>query len=361
MFYRCPKCEKIWQYPVDKCPECFSVLERMKSEKIPASKGTCSPLGKVIGISEVIIPTIFHSKVPYFVLLLEDEQGNKWVQKSSQEYKIGDEFKTESSQDKNAVAIWRLKYDLLEGIEKVIDLVAPLEMQFLTGQGGLKVNQAKILLLPTLISPKHSYFADNTSPEFLQAAIKYLLESGAKAENIKVAGQSFDEIPIGASAQKSQLLAVCQEAGITPLDMAQTNFMKKENFEISEEVFSANLVINLPILKVGKSSASENLFKFLKKENYLGLKYLSSDEEIFQGLTKFLPPILTLAEAQNVQKRDKFVAYLGLVFGSFNSLNLDRVFAEVTMAELPEILKNVNIENIPILGRKVEELKYEPR
>lgn len=311
-------------------------LERKKSENL-----------KVIGISKVNIPTILHTRVPYFVLLLEDENGNKWVQKSSQEYKIGDEFKTESSQDKNAVAIWRFKYEPLEGIEKVIDLV-----------GGLKVKQAKILLLPTLISPKHSYFSENTSPEFLAAAIKYLLESGVKAENIKVAGQSFDEIPIGASAQKSQLLAVCQEAGITPLDMAQTNFMKKDNFEISEEVFSANLVINLPILKVGKSSASENLFKFLKKENYLGLKYLSSDEEIVYALTKFLPLILTLAEAQNVQKRDKFVAYLGLVLGSFNSLNLDRVFAEITMAGLPEILKNVNIENIPILGRKVEEVQF---
>jgi len=73
-----------------------------------------------------------------------------------------------------------------------------------------------------------------------------------------------------------------------------------------------------------------------------------------------LPPILTLADAQNVQKRDKFVAYLGLVFASFNSLNLDRVFAEITMAELPEILKNVKIENIPILGRSVDELKYKP-
>lgn len=335
MFYRCPKCKKIWQYPVGKCPDCFLELERKKSENL-----------KVIGISKVNIPSILHSKVPYFVLLLEDENSNKWVQKASQEYKIGDEFKIESSQDKNAVAIWRVKYEFLEGTEKVIDLV-----------GGLKVKQAKILLLPTLISPKHSYFAENTSPEFLAAAIKYLQERGARAENIKVAGQSFDEISIGASAQKSQLLETCQAHNITPLDLAQTNFVRKDNFEISEEVFLADLIINLPILKVGKSSASENLFKFLKKENYLGLKYLSSDEELFQGLIKFLPPILTLAEAQNVQKRDKFVAYLGLVFGSFNSLNLDRVFAEITQAELPDALKNVNIENIPILGRKVEEVQ----
>ncbi len=348
MFYQCPKCKRVWQYPVEKCPDCFLELERMKSEKI-----------KVIGISKVTIPTILHPKTPYFVLLLEDENGNKWVQKAVKEYKIGEEFILEPTQDKNlprtelvlvrgAVAIWRIKYDTLEGIEKVIDLL-----------GGLKVEQgSKILILPTLISPKHPYFGENTSPEFLQTTIKYLLEKGAKAENIKVAGQSFDEIPIGASAQKSQLLKVCQNFKILPLDLSQTNFVRKENFEISEEVFSADLVINLPILKISRESASENLFKLLKKENCLGLKYLSSEEEIYRGLTKFLPPILTLAEAQNVQKPDRFVVFLGLVLASFNSLNLDRVFAEISMAKLPEILKNVKIGEISILGRKVEELQF---
>lgn len=348
MFYQCPKCKRVWQYPLAKCPECFLGLERMKSEKI-----------KVSGVSKVNIPTILHPKTPYFVLLLEDENGNKWVQKSVKEYKIGEEFKTEKSDSKDAVAVWRVKYDILEGIEKLVELI-----------GGLKVSpETKILILPTLVSPKHSYFAENTSPEFLGTTIDYLIKRGAKIENIKVAGQSFDEIPIEACAKKSGLLDICLKNKVQVLDLSKSNFAKKDNFEISEEVFSADLLINLPILKVGKASASENLFRQLKKENYLGLKYLSSEKEIIENLLKFLlarqseskggPPILTLAEAQNVQKRDKFVAYLGLVFGSFNSLNLDRVFAEITMTKLPEILKNVKIEEIPILGRKVEELQYE--
>jgi len=350
MFYQCPKCKRIWQYPIEKCPECFLGLERMRVEKI-----------KVAGISKVNIPTIFHSKVPYFVLLLEDEQGNKWVQKSGKEYKIGEEFKTEKSDSKDAVAVWRVKYDILEGIEKLVELI-----------GGLKVGpETKILILPTLVSPKHSYFAENTSPEFLGTTIDYLIKRGAKVGNIKVTGQILDEIPIESCAKKSGLLDVCLKNKVQVLDLAKSNFAKKDNFEISEEIFSSDLVINLPILKVGKASASENLFKLLKKENYLGLKYLSSEKEIIENLLKFLlarqseseggPPILTLAEAQNVQKRDKFVAYLGLVFGSFNSLNLDRVFAEITMADparLPEGLKNVKIENIPIVGRKVEEAQF---
>ena len=345
MFYQCPKCKKVWQYPIEKCPECFLELGRRKSEKI-----------KVIGVSKVTIPTMLHPKVPYFVLVLEDERSNKWIQKSAKEYRMGDQFiqkELSSFESKEAVAIWRLKYDILEGIEKVVELI-----------DGLDVNQnSKILILPTLISPKHPYFTENTSPQFLESLIKYLLEKGAKLENIKVSGQSFDEIPIEISAQKSQLLRVCQDFKILPLDLSKTNFIKRNqdrfSFEISEEVFNSDLIINLPILKIGKASATENILKFLKKENYLALKYLYSDEEIMENLNKVLPIYLTLADSQVVQKPDKFTAFLDLTLASFNSLNLDRVFAEIAMLkDLTEYLKKVKIDDIPIVGRKIEELQY---
>lgn len=344
MFFRCPKCKGVWEYPVEKCPECFLKLERLKSEKL-----------KVIGISKVTIPSVFHPRVPYFVLLLEDENGNRWVQKSIKEYKIGEEFSVtrKGNVTLDRVAIWRIKYDFLEAIEGLLEIL-----------GGIEVNeQAKILILPGLGRASHSYFRDNTSPEFLEATIRRLLEGGVRAENIKLVGQSFNEISLEACAKKSGLLALCLKNKVQVLDLAKGKFIKKTqdnfNFEISEEVFAADLVVNLPILKIGKAAASENLLKFLKKENYLGLKYLSSDEEIVYALTKHLPPILTLAEAQNVQKADQFVAFLGLVFASFNSLNLDRVFAEITGAKLPEFLKSVKIENIPIVGRAIEEVQQE--
>ena len=320
-------------------------MKRVKSEKI-----------KVIGISKVVIPTMFHPKVPYFVLLLQDEAGNKWVQKSVKEYEIGEEYniEREDSATSDAVAIWRIKYDIMEGIEGALGLL-----------GGINISSnSKILILPTLVSPKHPYLAENTSPQFLENTIKYLLGKGIRPENIKVAGQSFDEMPIEASVQKSRLLKVCQSCKVLPLDLAKTNFARKGEgdfiFDISEEVFNCSLIINLPILKIGKASAGENILKFLKKENYLSLKYLYSQEEIIENLNKLLPQYLTFAEAQSVQKTDKFVTHLNLIFSSFNPLNLDRVFAEVSMIKnLPEIVKKVKIEDIPIFGRKIEEVQYE--
>lgn len=347
MFYQCKKCKKTWQYPVEKCPDCFLELERIKSAKI-----------KVIGISKVNIPTIFHPKAPYFVLLLEDENKNRWAHKSIKEYTIGDVFEINSSSDDNAVAIWRVKYEALEAIEKIIELLQVLELK----------RESKILILPTLISPAHAHFRKNTSPEFLEAVLKFLFTKGIKAENIKIGAQSFDENLIEAAAQKSGLLNICMENKILPLDLAKTNFVKKDShqlggggLEISEEVFNSDFILNLPILKVGKASAAENILKVLKKENYLSLKNLSSDKEILKSLNKELPNFLTLGEAEAVQKPDSFTVFFGLVLASFNPFNLDRVFNEIsTVKELPEILKEIKIEDVPILGRKIEEVGFKP-
>ncbi len=347
MFYQCPQCKKTWQYPIEKCPDCFQGLEKVSAKK-----------AKVIGISQVNIPTILHPKVPYFVLVLEDEKGNKWAQKSIKEYKIGEEVSFEPSQNKDAVAIWRAKYDISEAMEKVIELI-----------GGLKISpQAKILILPTLIAPRHPYLAANTNPKFLDTLLRHLKNLGADPKNIKVAAQSFDEIPIEASAQKSQLLDVCLSYQITPLDLAKSNFLKKEQdgfvCEISEEAFNSDLIINLPILKLDTKmkvkGAAENSLKFLKKESYLSLQYLSSQEEIVENIQKVLPKYLTVADAQTIQKTNGFTALLGLTLASYNPLNLDRVFAEICLVkDLPEYLKKIKIEDIPIAGRAIQELQYD--
>jgi hypothetical protein len=97
----------------------------------------------------------------------------------------------------------------------------------------------------------------------------------------------------------------------------------------------------------------------LKKENYLGLKYLSSENEIAQVLQGALSDkFITLAEAEYVQKKEGFIAFLGLILSSRNFLNIDKVFSEITMSEVPEVLKNRGSESIPIVGRSVEEVRF---
>lgn len=346
MFFQCPKCKKNWQYPIEKCPDCFERIKRTPSQKV-----------KVIAVSQVWMPTPLHPKVPYFVLLLEDEKGRKWVQKSIKEYKAGDEFRLESAKDKNAVAIWRVKYDILEGIEKTFSLL----------KIGLNPN-AKVIILPTLIAPAHPYFRQNTSPQVLNEMIRFLIQKGLKKENIKVVGQSFNEFPIGVSATKSKFVNICQENKVQMADLAESEFrrIRKDDltFNISEQVFKNDLIINLPIMKLDKKlgvrGALENLTKFLKKESYLGLKYLYGEEKLVSSLRKVLPQILTVADGVSIQTtKNNFTTFVGLILASFNPLNLDRVFAEVAMAELPPYLKSVNLNEIKVIGREIGEVQYD--
>ena len=346
-FYQCPKCKNVWQYSIKKCPLCFSSLEKNDGKEF-----------KVIGISKVIIPTLVHPKTPYFVLVLEDENRNRWTHKSLKEYKIGEKFHIKSLPGEKTVAVWRVKYDIPEAIQVVVGLI-----------GGIKINQtSKILILPTLSLPKHPYFAENTSPQFLDGMIKFLIRSGADHKNIKVGAQSFNDIPIESSVQKSQLLKVCGENKTEPLDLSKTKFIEKKQgnttLEISEEAFGNDLIINLPILKLDKKlgarGASENTLKLLSKKSYASLKYLYDYPELITEAEKVLPKSLTVAEGISIQKETGYIALLGLILASFDSLNIERVFAEITMKkDLPDYLKNIKIQDIPIAGRKIGELQYD--
>ena len=345
MFYQCPNCKATWQYPIEKCLNCFSKPQKIESKNL-----------KVMGVSRVIIPSSLHPKVPYFVLLLENENGQKLVQKSIKEYKIGDKYELKSLNDKNAVSIWRVKYDIPEAIEKAVSLI-----------GGVKVDESsKVLILPTLVSVSHPYFRENTHPEVLQAVVNFLIRKGAKSENIKVMGQSFTETPLEAMTKKSQLLSICLENKVHCSDLAKGSFKRIEKdgliFEVSDEVFENDLVINLPILKLdsklGIKGALENLIRFWKKESFLGQKYLYGDEELILKLKSVLPEILTIADGTIIQKSNRQSTILDLVLASYNPSNLDRVFAEIAMIPLPKYLELIKIGKIPISGREIGEVQY---
>ncbi len=345
MFYQCPNCKNTWQYPIEKCLNCFQKPKQIESKNF-----------KVVGISKVIIPSSLHPKTPYYVLLLENENGQKLIQKSMKEYKIGDNYEAKPLNNKKAVSIWRVKYDLTEAIEKVVSLM-----------GGVKINDSlKILILPTLISVSHPYFRENTHPEVLKEVIKFLIKNGAKPENIKVAGQSFTETPIEAMAKKSLLLSVCLENKVNCIDLGKGTFKRLEKeglvFEISEEVFKNDLLINLPILKldskIGLRGALENLIRLWKKESFLGQKYLYDEEDLILKLKTAMPEILTIADGTIIQRSNKQSAILDLILASYNPSNLDRVFAEIAMVQLPKYLKSVKIEEIPVSGREIGEVQY---
>lgn len=336
-FFKCSKCERVWQYPLSECPFCMVELQRMPSEK-----------SKVVSVSKVSMPTIRHPQIPYFSAIIEDENQNKWVHKSTNEINEGDELVFEKTTDKNAVAIWRFKYDYEEAFLKAVELISGLNLSV----------DSKVLILPSLFSANHPYFRENTSPQFLSGVLEFLKNKGVT--NIKIASQGFSELPIEAMAEKSGLLKVCLKNNIMPIDLAKTNFIKQGDFEISEEIANADIVLNLGMLKAGSAKATENIFRVLKKENYLGQKYLKSEKQIASEMINALPNMINVGEAEYIQDREGFIVFLGLIFASYNPLSLDKIFNEIIQEKnLTDILDGTEVNNIQTVGRNIKELQFD--
>ncbi|MFA6252194.1 MAG: hypothetical protein WCX74_02230 [Candidatus Paceibacterota bacterium] len=333
VFYQCSKCKKKWQHPVSICPFCFSELEVIRAKE-----------AKVIASSKVSIPSLLHPKVPYYALVIEDEHGNRYAYKSMENRKVGDSLNLETDGSYDAVAIWKVNYNLLDAIEKIADLSC-LQLK----------KDTKVLVLPTLVAPVHNYMRENTSLEFLDAVLSYLEEKGVK--NIKIATQSFDDMPIEAMAQKSGLLDVCLKHKMVPFDLSAGEFESIGKAKLSKELKNNDIILNLAELKYGKASSVENLLKLFEKQNYQALKYLHG-EECLGEIIKEINNVFTLGEAMHPQRIDKFPIFRSLVFGSRNASSLDAVFNATGMVKnIPKQLASINISNIPTVGRTISEVQ----
>lgn len=79
MKYCCTTCHKCWNHHVERCIFC--------GERVTPAEETQY---KVIGMSEVFVPSTGNEKVPYYVNILEDSYGHKKIEKSFQKYDFGD-------------------------------------------------------------------------------------------------------------------------------------------------------------------------------------------------------------------------------------------------------------------------------
>lgn len=79
MNYYCKNCNKWWSHSVKKCIFCGDDLQEVIETKY-----------KVIGSTQINVPSAGNEKVPYFNYLLEDNNENKIIIKSFESYEIGD-------------------------------------------------------------------------------------------------------------------------------------------------------------------------------------------------------------------------------------------------------------------------------
>ncbi|MEK6876772.1 MAG: DUF362 domain-containing protein, partial [Nanoarchaeota archaeon] len=225
----CEKDNKKWMYPIQKCVYCKGPIKKQIGRK-----------AEVIGITKVNIPSPMHPIIPYNVILLEDEHGNRMPKKTMKDYKIGDEYKIEKAESDGAVIATKIKYDLYEALKSSLELLKSFDI----GEND------KVLIKPSIIEPAYSYTAVNTNPKIIDALIAYLKEKNIHdiiaAEQAMIGNDTLD------SAKKSGILEVCEKHNIGFVDLEKAEYVEKEadgfKFRIARD-FIERKVINIPVMK----------------------------------------------------------------------------------------------------------------
>jgi len=350
----CEKDSKKWIYPIEKCIYCRGPITKQKGKRL-----------KVIGISKVNIASPMHPIIPYYVILLEDEYGNKMPKKVMREYKIGDNYEIKPAKSDNAVVITKIKYDMYEYLKESI---------LLLHQYGLNQDD-KIVIKPTIIEPAYAYQAVNTNPKVMDALILYLKELGIN--DVIVAEQAMPGNDTISAAEKTGIIEVCKKYDVPFIDLSQAEYTKIDadgfSFNIAKDIVERK-IINVPVVKtnsqIGISAAMENMTRVVDRDTQKRM-FDSDIEKTMPKLLKALPGFLNIGDASigmqgNGPTSLGEPAFLNMLLASKDPVAMDKVASEIFMLPTPDYVKNASdsgmgvsdIQNIEIVGDEIDAAKY---
>ena len=344
-----------WMYPINEDIYTKGRIIKQISKK-----------AKVIGVTKVSIQSPLHPIIPYYVILLEDEYGNRMPKKTMSEYNIGDTYELKPAKTEGAVIITKIKYDIGEYLKESLNLLRNYEIN----------HEDKILIKPSIIEPAYAYQAVNTNPKIIEALINILKEKGAS--DIIVAEQSMIGNDTAESANKSGILEVCKKHSIDFIDLRKSEYVEKEvdgfGFKIAKEIFERK-VINIPVMKtnsqIGISGAVENMIRAVDEDTQKKM-FAENIEVTLPKLLKALPAFLSIGDATiGLHGQGPTTlgepAFLNMVFVSKDTVALDAVFAEMGLLGIPSYIKeasslgigNANTKNLEIVGDELEAIKLQ--
>ena len=350
----CEPCDKKWIHPVDNCIYCNNPIKKVVGKT-----------AKVVGFTKVYIPNPLHPVVPYNVLILEDENGNRMPKKTIKDYAMGDSYENNPDGGDSAVSIVRIKYDHDEAVKEAIELI-----------GGLDVNGKKVLIKPNLSVPGYSYLGLCTNPIVLESLIEYCKNNGAS--DIAIAEQSFF-VDTDKAVVKSGVLELIEKHKLKFIDISKTEFEEKTerefNFEISKILGEYEVIINVPVIKtdmyLNVDGAFENLTRFLSKKNF---EELSQDPKkaamALAVLPNIMPKFVTIGDGSigtqgNGPAQYGEPGFYNLIFASRNPVVHDRAVQEVLcLKKTPYIelasqlgVGEFDISKINFIGNELDALR----
>ncbi|MCK5138209.1 MAG: DUF362 domain-containing protein, partial [Thermodesulfovibrionia bacterium] len=309
-----------------------------------------------------------HPVIPYNVLLLGDEHGNKMPKKTIKDYNVGDLYEDIPDSSENSISAVKIKYDYYEAVKEALELI-----------GDIIVDEnKKILVKPNLSIPGYSYLGMCTNHKLMDALIQLLLDKGAKKENITIAEQSFF-MPLEKAVAKTGTPEIIKKYSINYVDISKTEFEEKKirefTFEISKIVNDFDVILNVPVIKtdmlLGLDGSFENLTRFLSKKNF---DELAKDPQkaalALAVLPGLFPKFITIGDASiglqgNGPAQYGEPGYYDIIFVARNPVVHDRAVQEVLcLRKLPyvELASQLgsgeyDISKIKFIGNELEALR----
>lgn len=362
--WQCKKCKKTWAYPIEKCIFCGEKIEDQISGEFI-----------VEGITKVFVPSAEHKEVPYFVLLLKDENGCLHIKKTFKDYKIGQKFEEKVKKEKTTVAVSRVGYSIINATKKAIRLM-----------GGItfKPND-KIFIKPNIVLAKSASTGVVTNPLVVEGIICYLLEKGVPRDNIIIGEGCLEGIDPEKAIKKAGYYDLCNKYGIKFRDIFSGRFIKKEIddgeqkaiVEIAEEIFKADIIISVPVVKThmqtGVSLGIKNIKGVINHQSRKTM-HRSKLERQIAYLSKLIPRYITIAdgsiglEGMGPLSLGK-PANLGLIIAGKDPVAVDTAICHIIGIKVPEHIKKAaelglgegDIKRINLAGEeiKVVQRKFE--
>src|SRR3989344_3285656 len=167
--------------------------------------------------------------------------------------------------------------------------------------------------------------------------------------------------------EKSEIGQICKDKGIAFVDLSKTKFIPKTsgnfNFEVSEEIYKHDLIINVPVLKthlvLGMSGALENMTRLVSERNFKELQQQDVAAAIAH-LHKVLPKYITVGDGLIGMQGNGPLNYGTPAFFNFILASRDPVAHDKVFQEIGLLPKSAHVETAAKLGIGTADLRDIP-
>ncbi len=341
MYYRCPTCNLVWYYPLHECVYCHHNVEHILPQHF-----------KIVGITNVNIASVQNPKVPYAVLLLEDEHGQTHTRKTFKTYEIGQTLDWPSGKLdlKTGVALQKIGYDFEATLQTLLTLFPTRTF-----------DPAQKILLKVTLTPTESCPL-LTSPELARLMIAWLHTNGAGQDQITLVDRLPRDADVDSILTTSGFAELAQTYAWINLTTEAHESIPDQNvlFDIPQTVLHANFMVHLPILKIPTHKAmapiTESLATLLPGQLGHNLEKMLN----YRTSSNLLPDILHVVDAAQAvvnPSSDSFKTVSPkLLLASYSNKPLDRAIADMARKPYHDRLTNTDTN---LLGEELAVLQSE--